>query len=80
MSFRAFTDNTIEWMNEYHIRSVVESVFASIKQCWGSEIRSKKGWLKRRELAMKVVVYNVKRVLYLKRAEELGTKLWLFSH
>lgn len=80
MSFRAYTDNKNEWMDEYHIRSVVESVFASIKQCWGSEIRSKKGWLKRRELAMKVVAYNIKRVLYVKRAEELGTRLWVFSH
>ena len=80
ISFRAYADNNSEWMNEYHIRSVVESVFASIKQCWGSEIRSKKGWLKRRELSMKVVAYNVKRVLYLKRAEELGTNLYVFSH
>ena len=80
ISIRAFKDNPEEWMEEYHMRSVIESVFASIKRCWGSEIMSKKSWLRRKELAIKVVAYNVKRVLLIKRAEELGTNLWDFSH
>ena len=80
ISFRAYTDNAKKWMTEYHIRSVVESVFASIKQCWGSEIGSKKSWLKRRELSMKVVAYNVKRVLYLKKGRGVGNQfICLFS-
>jgi transposase len=79
ISFRAYNDNSKEWMTDYHIRSVVESVFASFKRCWGSEIRSKKCWLKRRELSIEVVAYNVKRVLYIERAEELGISLWNFT-
>jgi transposase len=79
ISFNAYMDNPVEWMAEYHIRSVVESVFASIKRCWGSEIRCRKSWLKRRELSMKVVAYNVKRMLYIERAEELGIPLWISS-
>ena len=70
-------ENPVNWMTNYHMRSVIESVFASIKQCWGSEIRSRKGWLRRKELSIKVVAYNVKRMLYLKRAEELGIPLWI---
>ncbi len=77
ISFKAYTDNPEEWMDEYHIRSVVESVFASIKQCWGPDVKSRKGWLKRRELSIKVVAYNIKRTLYIERAEELGRPLWV---
>ena len=77
VSIRAYTDNPNEWMEEYHIRSVIESVFASIKRCWGSEIMSRKSWLRRRELSIKVLAYNVKRLLLIKRAEELGIPLWI---
>ena len=77
ISFKAYTDDPDAWMDEYHIRSVVEAVFSSIKQCWGSDIKSRKGWLKRRELAIKTVAYNIKRTLYVKRAEELGIPLWI---
>lgn len=77
ISFKSFTNNPDEWMNEYHIRSVVEAVFASIKRCWGSDIKSRKGWLKRRELGIKMVAYNTKRTLYIERAEELEISLWV---
>ncbi len=77
ISFNAYMDNPKEWMDEYHIRSIVEAVFSSIKRCLGSDIKSIKGWLKRRELAIKVLVYNIKRVLYIKKAEELGIPLWV---
>ncbi|GEM_PF-3877108 len=33
ISFEAYTDNPDEWMNEYHIRSIIEAVFSSIKRC-----------------------------------------------
>jgi hypothetical protein len=59
-------------MDEYHIRSMVEAVFSSLKRCFGPNIKSIKGWLKRRELAIKVLAYNIKRVLYIERAKDLG--------
>ena len=77
ISFRAYTDNPDEWMDEYHIRSMVEAVFSSLKRCWGSHVRSVKGWLKRRELAIKVAGYNIKRVLYIERAKDLGIPFWV---
>ena len=77
ISFRAYTDNPDEWMDEYHIRSIVEAVFSSIKRCFGPDIKSIKGWLKRRELAIKVLAYNIKRVLYIERAKDLGIPLWV---
>lgn len=77
ISFRAYTDNQDEWMAEYHIRSIVEAVFSSIKRCFGPDIKSIKGWLKRRELAIKVLAYNIKRVLYIERAKDLGIPFWV---
>jgi len=77
VSLKAYRTNTEAWLEEYHIRSVVEAVFSSIKRCWGSRISSKKGWHKRRELPLKVLAYNIKRVLYLKQGEELGEQLWV---
>ena len=76
ISINAFMDNPKKWMEEYYNRSIVESVFASIKRCWGSNIRSKKGWLKKKELAIKVLAYNIKRTLYIERAEKVGISLW----
>ena len=49
-------------MGEYHIRSVAESVFSIIKRCFDSDIKSIKGWLKRGELAIKVLAYNIKAI------------------
>lgn len=62
ISFRAYSDNPDEWMDEYHIRSMVEAVFSSLKRCFGPDIKTIKGWLKRRELAIKVLACNIKRV------------------
>lgn len=77
VSFAAYSKDPESWMDEYHIRSVVEAVFASIKRCWGSDIRCRKGWLRWRILAIKTLAHNVKRALFVQRAEELGTQLWV---
>lgn len=76
ISFHEYKKNTKEWMNTYHLRSVVESVFSSIKKRWNGYISSIKPWNRRRELALKVLAYNLKQVLYNIRAQEVGTSLW----
>lgn len=76
ISFQEYKNNPKAWKDIYHLRSLVESVFSSIKKRWNSHIASRKGWYKRRELALKVVCYNLKQVLYNQRAEELGIGLW----
>lgn len=60
----------------YHIRSFVEGVISSIKKRFYSFLRSRKKRMQKKELALKVVSYNVKQVLYNKRAKELGIDLW----
>ncbi len=74
-SFRHFQADPDGWMGTYHQRSIVEAVFSSIKRSWGSTIRSRKYWNQRRELALKVLAYDVRQALYNERARLLGVDL-----
>jgi transposase len=76
-SFRAYNEDNGAWMAVYHLRSLVESLFGSIKRRWGDFLRSRRGWTRRKELALKVLCYDVKQALYLERAAEVGTALWI---
>jgi len=75
-AFHEYSENKEDWMATYHLRSIIEAVFSSIKRRWNSFLTSRKPWLQRRELALKVISYNIKQVLYNQRAEELGISLW----
>ena len=71
-----FKENPEAYEALYHIRSFIESVNSSIKKRWGSFVKSRKKRMQKKELALKVLCYNVKQVLYNKRAKELGINLW----
>jgi transposase len=64
------------WMDTYYLRSIVESVFSSIKKRWGSFLRSRKRWMQKKELSLKVLSYNVKQVLLVQYAKECKIPLW----
>jgi transposase len=72
---RGFQADPDAWMEIYHRRSIVEAVFSSIKRSWGSTLRSRKYWNQRRELALKVLAYDVRQALYNERARLLGVDL-----
>jgi transposase len=76
ISFRAYQKDKEAWLAVYHLRSLVESVFSSIKKRWGSFLRSRGRWMQKKELAMKVLAYNVKQVLLVRYAEEQKIPLW----
>ena len=77
ISFRAYRQDTQAWLAVYHLRSIVESVFSSIKKRWRSYLVSRKPWMQKKELALKVVTYNVKQVLLVHYAMERGAPLWI---
>lgn len=60
----------------YHCRSLVESVFSSIKRRWNSTLRSIGRWAQKKELTMKVLCYNIKEYLYNWRAGQAKTTRW----
>jgi len=76
ISIRAYKNNTEEWLSVYHLRSIVESVFSSIKRRWGSFLRSHGKWMQKRELSLKVLSYNIKQVLLVQYAMESKIPLW----
>jgi transposase len=76
ISIREYKNNTEEWLSTYHLRSIVESVFSSIKKRWGSFLRSLKKWMQKKELSLKVLSYNIKQVLMVQYAKECKIPLW----
>jgi len=72
----ALEDDADVYEAAYHIRSFVEAVFASIKRRFGRALRSIKGWHKRRELALKVIAYNLRHALYWNEADARGMPLY----
>jgi hypothetical protein len=59
------------------MRSIIESVFSSIKKRQGSFLQSRKQWMQKRELALKVFSYNVKQMLMVRYAKERKVPLWI---
>lgn len=76
ISFRSYKKDTEEWLSVYHLRSIIESVFSSIKRRWGSYLLSKKCWMQKKELSLKVLSYNVKQVLMVQHAMKCRIPLW----
>jgi hypothetical protein len=77
ISFRSHKHDTDAWLAIYHLRSIIESVFSSIKKRWGSFLLSRKRWMQKKELALKVFSYNVKQVLMVRYAKERKVPLWI---
>ena len=77
ISFRTYKNDPDAWLTVYHLRSIIESVFSSIKRRWGSFLQSRKRWMQKRELALKVLSYNVKQILLVGYAKERKIPLWI---
>lgn len=61
----------------YNQRSRVECIFASLKKRWGDQLYSKKPCLRRREMALRFIAYNIKLILCLNYAREHNLSLWV---
>lgn len=61
----------------YNQRSKVECVFSALKKRWGDQLCSRKAYLRRREMALRFISYNVKLVICLSYAREHNVCLWI---
>jgi len=77
VSFQTRKRDPEGWLAVYHLRSIVESVFSSMKRRWGSFLQSRKRWMQKRELALKVLAYDVKQVLMVRYARDRKVALWV---
>lgn len=73
----AYRNDAASWLAAYYIRSYIEAVISSIKKCFGSTVRSVKKRMQRKEIALKVICYNIKQVLYNEVARKIKVSLWV---
>ncbi len=55
--------NPSEWMKQYHQRSVIEAVFSALKRRLGGSVTSIKRGVQQKEIALKIIVYNLMMLL-----------------
>ena len=63
--------------NIYHQRSKVEAVFSALKNRYGDQLFSKKWYMRRREMAMRFIAYNIRIIIGIQLAREKGIPLWV---
>lgn len=61
----------------YHIRSQIEGVNSSLKRRYGSCLTAIRAKARNTQLALKVLAYNIKQLLYDKVARSLGVPFWI---
>lgn len=52
-------DDLERFMSEYHQRSIVEAVFGAIKKMYGNRHRGRRLARQKREVAMRIICYNI---------------------
>lgn len=61
----------------YHQRSRVECIFAALKKRWGDNLNSKKAFVRRREMALRFIAYNIRLIIYLDYSAKHNLPLWV---
>lgn len=61
----------------YNQRSKVECIFSALKKRYGDQLYSRKWYLRRREMAMRFIAYNLRLVIYITYAREHGLNCWV---
>ncbi|MBI2672364.1 transposase [Candidatus Woesearchaeota archaeon] len=63
--------------NIYHQRSKIEAVFSALKRKYGDQLYSKKWFMRRREMAMRFIAYNIRIIVGIQIAREKNIPLWV---
>ena len=68
-----------KWIYEniYHQRSKVESVFSVIKKRFGDKVNCKSAIMRRKEIALRLIAYNLKILICYQYANENNLPLWV---
>jgi len=59
------------------VRARVEAVFSSIKRRFGASLTAIKTKMRNIQIALRVIAYNIKQLLYDKSAKKLGLSYWV---
>lgn len=61
----------------YHQRSKIEAVFSALKRRYGDQLYSKKWYMRRREMAMRLIAYNTRIIIAIQISREKNIPLWV---
>lgn len=61
----------------YNQRSKVEAVFSALKRRYGDQLHAKLWFMRRREMAMRFIAYNVRIIVGMQIAREKNIPLWV---
>ena len=61
----------------YNHRSKVEAVFSALKKRYGDQLYARKWYMRRREMAMRFIAYNVRIIIAIQIAREEDIPLWV---
>ena len=61
----------------YNKRSKVECIFSALKRRYGDHLHSRKWYLRRREMALRFIAYNVKLIIYIQYAKVHKLNCWV---
>lgn len=65
------------YMSIYHQRSKIESVFSALKKRYGDKLYCKKANMRRKEMALRFIAYNLRIMIYYRYAKENNLPLWV---
>ena len=65
------------YMNIYHQRSRIESVFSAIKKRYGDKLNCKSARMRRREMSLRLIAYNVRILICARHAHKNNIPLWV---
>ena len=61
----------------YHQRSKIEAIFSALKKRFGDELYCKKARMRRKEMALRFIAYNLRIIIYWRYANENNLNLWV---
>ncbi|MEM4127173.1 MAG: hypothetical protein QW508_06410 [Conexivisphaerales archaeon] len=70
-----FTFDTQKWLEQYHVRSIIEAINSTMKRAMPSPV--KLIIRKATEIAARVCIYNIRQLVYLNYADIDTTMRWL---
>ncbi len=70
-----FIEDTQTWLREYHSRSIVETVNSTLKRLFVVPLRKKLLERKATELLARIVVYNIRQLVYLRYTKGIDIEI-----
>jgi len=70
-----FVEDTQSWLREYHSRSIVEAANSTLKRLFVVPLRKKLVQRKATELLARILVYNIRQLIYLKYTKGIDIEI-----